>query len=1164
MIQVNNKNFPTYEFDTEDSIISRIAYDMKTKPIYIYKKEDEKHNIVAEDMLEIIKKDGETNSDFNLFKNNNQYKFGKNIDFKKDILYVWIVYNKKLKELADINTIILEDIGERLYEEDYLNSKEEFEKVWKEKENIKRKLNAEIENHSIKVQKYNDLFKFFDELKDDDNVYTDFTTENFDVFFNINLNYTLVELFNKIIVNKTVPFATFKTYYKILKNFIPSVDWTDTSNEYISLKVNTKIDGEVPEYTNVLLLLSPDKKLECVFSLSINNTIVSKQVFIDRILNSININNISYKNVSENNISGVFYFPNINFNSYVFSDLVMLDPNVSTLISIDEYSKATKKDGWLYINYNHIFTGNIKFTIMSKDKNIYKLDKKLFKEGEKYLRIHISFAKNKEAVLIFQKMFSKLLSYYNLKYNEIVNIYKKYIPDFEEEKIIKTSSKSEKILTDEVFIKNYSRNCSSARKPTAIQTEDLKEYKDYEIMKFPRDDNKDNIVKYKSDGVKQAYYICENKEFPFPGLQVNKLSNSDIFPFVPCCFKTDQNDKKDSIYRQYYFNEEVESKVKKQQNLILTDKFLDPNTFGELSQSIKKFFEMLDNDINYKYIRVGVERNHSSFLSSIMFALSEQTGILNYEGEERVKKILEIRKKLSKQEIAPGCRQCLYDVDISEIQQNIENTEHYLDPKLYIQLLESYFGCNIFLFNNETIISPRFTQFYYRKLQKGPCMFIYEHMGSESDHAKYPQCELIVKWNTSKSRDVKYIFDMEEVISKSINNIFENMNKCYILNTMLSDVVFNIDKNVITGQVIDSYGKSRQLYVNYKGSEICLLTHPNQPLLVREFSRNKKLVKTDKNIVINFIKDYKGKIVSQTVLNNVLLEINCIFGNINTSIPVVDTEPINDIDISTETHYKEDISLLNRFNKNKKLSRYMCEYMFWLFSKYVLKNKISNINDTVLKDFAKDCVIINKEHKYKSDVSNAFETDNNNLTKDGKLVINSEELLLRLMYVLKLYSIRHLNGLLNYHTNIYIEKYYQDITDFDVYDEQVLLEGEDAIYKLIQESNIKNVIHDTIIVNQKTPYFFKNSGFNKKIWLAQNVTSLKQALLIGNIWNNKHFNKGQYSKETENQYSFILHSYRNVNDITSYRVKGKETLQNIHILGYKIENKPFFTVLMDI
>jgi len=1155
MIQVNNKNFPIYDFDTEDSIISRIAYNMKTKPIYIYKNEDEKRNILAEDILEIIKKDGETNSDFNLFKNNNEHKFGKNIDFKKDILYIWIVYNKKLKELAEINTIILEDIAERLYEDDYLNSKEEFEKIWKEKDNIKRKLNAEIESHSIKVEKYNKLFKFFDELKED-NVYTDFITENFDVFFNINLNYTLIELFNKIIVNKSVPFATFKTYYKVLKNFVPSVDWTDSSNEYITLKVNTKIETEVAEYTTVLLSLSSDKKLECVFSLSINNTVVSKEVFIDRILNSININSISYKNVSENNISGVFYLPNINFNSYVFSDLAMLDPNMSTLISIDEYAKATKKNGWLYINYNHIFTGNIKFTIMSKDKNIYKLDKNLFKEGQRYLRIHISSAKNKEAILVFQKMFSKLLSYYKLKYNEIVNIYKKYIPDFGEEKKIKIQSKTEKILTDEIFIKNYSRNCSLPRKPTPIEKNELKEYKDYETMKFPRDYNEDNIIKYKSDGVNQKYYVCENKDFPFPGLQINKLSNSDVFPFVPCCFKTDKKNKKDSVYRQYYFNEEAENKVKKQQNLILTDKFLDPNTFGELSQSIKNFFETLDIDINYKYIRVGVERNHSSFLSSVMFALFGE----NYQ--ENI--ILETREKLSKEEFASGCRQCLYDIDISEIQENIKNAEHYFDPKLYIQLLESYFECNIFLFNKETIILPRFTQFYYRKIQKGPCIFIYEHMGSESDHAKYPQCELIVKWNMNKSTDVKYIFDSKEVISKSVNNIFENMNKCYILNTPLRDILFDIDKNIISGQVIDSYGKSRQLYVNYKGNELCLLTQPNQPLLIPEFNRHKKLVKTDKSVVINFIKDYKGKIVSQTVLNNILVEINCKFGNINTSIPVLESEPINDINISSEIHYKENTSLLNRFNKNKKLSRYICEYMFWLFSKYILKNKISNIDDKVLKDFANDGIIIDKEHKYKSNVSNAFENNNDNLTKDGKLVINSEELLLRLMYVLKLYSIRDLNGLLNYHTNIYIEKYYQDITDFDIYDEQILLEGEDSIYKLIEESSIKNILHDTIIINQKTPYFFKNNIINKKIWLAQNVTSLKQALLIGNIWNNKHFNKGQYSKETENQYGFILHSYRNSNNITSYRVKGKETTRDIHIVAYKIENKNFFTVLMDI
>jgi len=1162
MIQVNNKNFPTYDFDTEDSIVSRIAYNMKTKPIYIYKKEDEKHNIIAEDILEIIKKDGETNSDFNLFKNNNQSKFGKDIDFKKDIVYIWIVYNKKLEELADINTIILEDIADRLFQEDYLNSKEEFEKVWKEKDNIKRKLNAEIENHSINVEKYGELFKFFDDIKEN-NVYTDFITEKFDVLFNINLNYTLIELFNKIIVNKVAPFATFKNYYKILKNFIPSVEWSETSDEYITLKVNTKT-GEISEYTDVLLMLTTEKKLECVFSLSIDNDVVSKEIFIDRILSCINLQKIDYKNISENNISGVFYFPNLKFNSYVFSDLVMLDPAISTLISIDEYTKPTKKNGWLYMHYNHINTGHISCSLLSKRENDKNTDKKLFIEGEKYIRIHITKAKNKEAVLIFQKMFSKILSYYNLKYNEIVSIYKKYIPDFGEQKEIQTKSKTKKILSDEVFIKNYSRNCSPARKPTVISKEEKKEYKDYEIMKFPRDENEDNKVKYKSDGVNQNYYICENEEYPFPGLQVNKLSNSDVFPFVPCCFKTDQKDKKGSVYRQYYFDEEVESKVKKQQNLILTDKFLDTNTFGELSQNIKKFFETLDNEVNYKYIRVGVERNHTSFLSCVMFALSEQTDILNYEGEERVKKVLETRKILSKEQFAPGCRQSLYDVDISEIQQNIQNTEHYLEPKLYIQLLESYFSCNIFLFNSESIVSPRFIQSYYRKIQKGPCVFIYEHMGSESDHAKYPQCELIVKWNTTKSKDVKYVFDMKETISKSINNIFLNMNKCYVLNKPLTDIEFNIDKNIISGQVIDSYGKSRQLYVNYKGSEICLLTSPNQPLLVPEFNRNKKLVKGDKNTVMNFIKDYRLKIVSQTVINNTLLEINCKIGNINVSIPVNDSVPLNDLHITVQTHSKENISLLNKFNKNKKLSRYICEYMFWIFSKYVLKNKISNINDTVLRDFAKDSVILNTEHKYKSDVSNRFEENNNNLTKDAKLIVNSEELLLRLMYVLKLYSIRDLNGLLNYHAKIYIEKYYQDITDFDIYDDQVLIEGEDSIYKLIQESNIKNVLHDTVIVNQKTPYFFKNNRVSKKILLAQNAISLKQALLIGNIWNNKHFNKGQYSKETEGPYTFILHSYKNSNNITSYRVKGNETLKDIHILGYKIEEKTFFTVLMDI
>ena len=78
------------------------------------------------------------------------------------------------------------------------------------------------------------------------------------------------------------------------------------------------------------------------------------------------------------------------------------------------------------------------------------------------------------------------------------------------------------------------------------------------------------------------------------------------------------------------------------------------------------------------------------------------------------------------------------------------------------------------------------------------------------------------------------------------------------------------------------------------------------------------------------------------------------------------------------------------------------------------------------------------------------------------------------MYVLKLYSIRDMKKLLAYHNQNVITHFYVDITDFDFNDGQIILHGEDTVDRWIQKNKLTYKLYDSIVVGQRSPYFFKN------------------------------------------------------------------------------------------
>lgn len=1194
MVRINGVKFPIYQLDTQQSIIRRIAVSLDTIPLYLYFPDgfpeniDSSDNIIVEDVLSHIKERADDGVPFNILLNEIKHKLPKKIDIKNDVLYIWLAYNRKLKEQYKINPLILEIEGSSLVDGNYFNTVKEFERFWENQlENIKADLERKIKNEERENSKIRKLSEEFDKIEEG-LAYTEFETNRVNLDMNLDLqNITLLEIFNNAILNEEIPFITCKSYYKILKDFIPPEDWIETNDEYILFKMFEKESVELhkyKEYTNIKLSMSGEigrEEVNVSMKLITERGYLSQKQFIQRFLKIFShMDKINYSNVKETEVVGVFYFPMETLDSYVFSDLVMNNIFFSMLINIDESTKTTKKktdvgQPWLHIHFRHPNTGPISASITQKfvdrsDPEMRGKDIEIFEHGQPYIRVRAK-GRDLKAIELFQEMFSKLLVIYGENYNEIVDIYKEYIPDFGvlEVAVVEKKKKDVELIAPDVFVKNYSRNCNEMRMPTIITEKEARELeKNRQVMKFPRDIDESG-ERIPSDGQNQQYYVCNKPDYPYPGLQINKLSNSTEFPYVPCCFKRDQRNKKGGIYRNYFLRESLDAPDKRQQELIITDKFLTTNKFGNLPPKLEQIFNNLDSNADYKYIRVGVARNPSSFLNAVMVALHEQTGILELEdSDEILARVLQVRQEeLTKNSIAPLARQCMYDNTSTHIKKLLMDQSVYMNPQEYVQLLEGYYNCNIYIFNREQLILPHHLQSLYKMTNEGNCIFIYEHMGSESDHAKYPQCELIIRWNTKTQSDTQYIFNKKQSIAKKVDTIFKLLKQSYALNNPIAETVFSIPENVqITSQFIDNCGKTRQLTVMYLKQRFTIITSPIPQLAVEEVKESQIHTVPVKN-ALKLFQELRANITSQTLSpNGNVKEINGISGNVYITIPVIEQSRLPDVVASSNgLHYSESKeSAITIYNRNKKLARYICEYMFWLFSTYIHRKNISEITDTVLAKFAKKSTVIIPDFKY-GDVQKTFSMDSGLMHKK-KLVITSEDMLKRMMYVLKLYTLRNLQKLLNYHKHSVITHYYTDITDFTHIPGQIILYGSDTVDKWIQENKFIYKIHSEISIGQRIPYFFQNELIeNGKIFLAQNTENLQKAMDISINWQRNGYNIGAYAEEIDCVYSFTLYNYVNENTITSMKVHGKkQPTEPINIIGYKLIGIPYYTTLLTI
>ena len=1191
VLEVNSnieKSIPTFILDTTENIIRRIAVSFDTTKKYLYFVDGVPDNFVdntvyrVENLLEIIK----ANENFNSLWNQIRDKISQqSLSIKTDILEPFIVYNQTLTTIPEnfIDTILF-SIQEDIQNLNILEKREiNLRDIITRKRLIIERINSSIELEKTNAEKEARINREMQQTRVE-KTYTDFELENisFEVFIE-SPKISIMEMFNNIVLNNDVPFANINNIYKVLsissgseqKEFLPNQDWITSLPDIILLKFKDN-----KEYSNCFVTIENKDDVELsIIKLTLTVSVSKKtedirNITIQKILNIfLNRETLRVAQVNDVKLKGVFYFPKKGLNKFVLSDMIMNDKRFSKFLAVDESVKASKKTESLYIHFNNPKTGEITANITERysfkgDPNLKGKDiVNIFPYKTYYLRVKITSVNNINSILQFQQMISQLLKIYEDNFDTVFNFYKIYIPSFgqKEEPNIVIKPPKLKDLAPEVFVNGYPPTCP--HQPSILDDNEVEEAKreGKAIMRFPKEEDA-------TDNFPVRNYVCNHEKAIYPGLRTNPLSNNDLVPFLPCCYEKDHNEIPGTEYRQYFFGDQPKGKFKFQQELILTNKFVGRDTFGTLPESLDRLFNVINNDKKYMYVRMGVTDSKSSFLECVLQGLYEKTGILKHKSDQaRIKFINQYRTSLTTNKHLPICRQELYDYTIEQIQDKLNDYDQYFDPKLFVSILEKIYKCNIYVFNKNGLVLPRFQKKYFSsKVNSKVNLFIYQHRGSKNERATYDRCELIVKWDTG-GEDVEYTEDNKGSVSQKMRDIFNIVGKSYSFGNDVfgigSHQEFNYYSDSYIAQGIDSYGKTIIIKFQYENKEGTMLTSPMQPLPVPEI-KDWTINKIDLESALNFLISVHAQNIVQNQINNRVENVSAMIGDILVNIPVIRSRPnpsfIVNLSSDDQNLYNKTVSINKVFNRNKKLARYISEYVLWLFSLFLVSRGEGRDDlEQAIEEF-KQTIEIDESFQYPSYIEKTFSRDSP-LLRDGRIVVKSSEIANRLIYHLKMQLRRNENKVLNYYKIPSIENYYVDITDFDEHEQQIMIAGPESLQHWITEKSLKlNTFSNSIQIGIEEPYYFRNNLISDKIYLAQNTDSIEKAIKIALAWNETKINIGNnFEVGDVDLVSYTLYSYKNNTEIKKYRVNSELGETHIKIVGYKYNDYPLYTVLLN-
>jgi hypothetical protein len=1199
-MQINGKTFNVYLSDTVNTIKDRIAVSMNTLPQYLVftpelESPSQTGNLVVVNALDPV-------------LNSKEYKFPEDkIDFSKVsreeaerfFIATHDITNAKMNEPEMIMFLTYNISGLST-----LNPRE----IWNNRADIRKKMRDKIAKIRQEVDETTISLEEFENIPSIKTVEYEVSMVQFNIRFGKqNEAISAAELFNTLIVTKMAPYAAYGSggsgdgpFYKIFHDFTPDPDWLelDTPN-VILIEVNGEVTTDLRQpknqykkYTEAAFTII-DNEIIATLSMNVGHRNVSRDVFIDRTLAVFpTLNRSMITRIDELSTGGYITYPNQTILIPVWAELCMNYSFFNQIVALNESIRASK----IKLNaYTHVLgTGDIlSITMKQTDKaNMYGMED----EGSNYIRVRVK-ANTIADSLKYQKILGRLFTLYNNHKGLILTEYRKYLgPKFlknEETKLITRPRKLEKLepraIAPEIFLPTYSRKCP--KRPTIITKEQAKLYKlnkEKQVMEFPAH----------GESTKR-YYVCDHVDHPYPGLRDNTLENKKKFPYIPCCYTKDQN-KEGTKFKYYYSQTQMKDKNNAVQDIFISGKTMAPGIPGTLPPNIKELFSLIEPNPEYQFVRVGSNITKSSFLECVMLALNDKD-LQHINVEDRIPIVERRRREIVTEANAMAAMQELYDEPMADIMDKFANSN--LSALEFGHVLELVFNCDIFVLSasdndpSGTMRLPRHAQAYYKFKPERDTIFIYQQHDINVSDVTEIQCELIARTKTPDTKvlsNMTISFSYHDHVVDKMWQVFSNLTRTFSHNMILPSISIPIltrgRDQIIRSQVIDIYGKCRVLNIDYRGNMITMVSDPLPPYNVPKAAQ---VFRTSLAALRRFGKANEVVFVKQRVKAGRVREVVATMsnGNLNVTFLCDDSGRLDKVlTVDDPEEYEGGLlkpteTVVSQFSHNKKIAKIIYQYGLFFLSRFMHTRGYTTepLNERQLVQFINEHTVIKPDVVFKSrNLSSKYSLYSQFVDGQSRVVVTSREMLVRLMYMLRLYQNTHFDKLILYKDKVNIDGFYDEISDFDEMPSQFVIDSPEAVKGLIESYKTNNTASKNVRVDYPQPYFLYNNAIANQIFLAQNVqpvyeeqkdeevervvvkTGLEVATELVKFWDRFGYNGYDENLDMNDveldDRKVDVYSYVNTEEITNLTEYGN--VVSGMVLGYLVNGEALYTALM--
>lgn len=823
-MRINGEKFKIFEYDDRQSVFDRYALekDDEALPSYLYSKKfivmNKKKNVV-EDIRDDIKKLKEEDLNNEDLITNILVKYP---GIRKRVIGIlWILnkYKGKVKGNIDLKGPVK-----------YLDERGVFSTETRAEMTIndyKKYVEKERKILKGRVERQLNIFSDLEDIEAVDT--TAFILEDTNISLDIQVGgASLIDIFDSIDVSSSIPFLELsyrgKMYYKVYTKGpkIP-LQWLDQPlprdepKEYVKFMIiNSKM---VPTIKNIEKIYStgvlfetstgiPVHKLETNFKVTKDFT---EEEFINIITGSLGDRTVfKILSTEQKGIRGLFRTSAINFNPVILADFLNTNPLASKIFFMDEKLQTilSKNKFYFYYDPNHLRSPNVSLGI--------SLTRVPGTPG--LTQIRITKARNVEQANILRLILSKIFYLYNSEFEDISRV---YLGLFQPDKIGFVASakqpkeKKTKLRLDQLYKerpdlfrkKGYSTQCQKPFQPYIVPENEVKDVA--KKLQTPQ-----KLILYEG-----TWFACEPREDSdpksaetnvWPGLKPNTKGDEQYqseAPFLPCCFKMNQYEKKGSHWRRYYDRETIFGDEQKQEKttvgyIVGIKKLCEPGRKGELPYLWDKILKLkgyqkvqigayakTEKEF-YPVLRYGVHHSPDSFVHCLEQAFN--LSYASYSPERRIEQVKNVKSELAKMNFSIA-KQNLFTEDRETIIKMLESDTAYIDPEKFVDLLQKKYNCNIFLYSYDAennpdgqIIIPASSHAYLqREIDEERSTVIVLMYGLK--YKPYPyQCELFCQLDVVDGKEnkkgIRYSFSKKSMLTKTAIDLFYKCNEVYVAN----------------------------------------------------------------------------------------------------------------------------------------------------------------------------------------------------------------------------------------------------------------------------------------------------------------------------------------------------------------------------------------------